>query len=279
MCDASMPVVWLKARPGPHATSLHPPQRSQSVDVPCQDQDVSLGNRAIGNWRRRRALLSGVPQPEQGHPVALLPAPSGGMQPSSAGRRTAAPTASIATVQTNTWAKRDLSLPSGRAWKLLSTMSCVDRDARWPKTRNRAVESVVIPSPPSWINARITTCPKVENSLPVSRTVRPVTHTALVAVNSASSRPIRALADAGGWGGSMAPPSRPGPLPPSSARVGCLRSRCRQKPTVPRLRDSVLHVGVHTRFVQKLLLTYYGRQRFGSGIQPTFRTTHVSLSH
>jgi hypothetical protein len=56
----------------PRATSLHPPQRSQPVDVPRQDQDVGLGNRAIGSRRRRRARLSGLPQPEQSHPVALL---------------------------------------------------------------------------------------------------------------------------------------------------------------------------------------------------------------
>ena len=60
------------AEPDPRATSLHPPQRSKPVDVPRQDQDVGLGNRALGSWRRRWALLPGVPQPEQGHPVALL---------------------------------------------------------------------------------------------------------------------------------------------------------------------------------------------------------------
>src|SRR5262249_23551267 len=155
------------------------------------------------------------------------------MRPSSAGRRTAAPTASIATAHTDTWAKRAASLPSGRARKLLSTMSYVDRDARWPKTRNRAVESVVIPSPPSWINARITTCPNVENSFPVSRTVRPVTHTALVAVNSASRKPIRAPAAARGRVSSSAPTRMAAANPPRSTRVGCRRSRCRQKPTVP----------------------------------------------
>jgi hypothetical protein len=60
------------AEPGPCATSLHPPQRSKPVDVPRQDQDVGLGNRTIGSRRRRRALLPGLPQPEQGHPVAIL---------------------------------------------------------------------------------------------------------------------------------------------------------------------------------------------------------------
>ena len=59
------------AEPDPRMTSLHPPQRSQPVDVPRQDQDVGLGNRTIGSWRRRWALVLGLPQPEQGHPVAL----------------------------------------------------------------------------------------------------------------------------------------------------------------------------------------------------------------
>jgi hypothetical protein len=142
------------------------------------------------------------------------------MRPSSAGRRNAAPTASIATVHTNTWAIRYVSRPSGWARKLLSTRSRVDSDARWPKTRNRAVESVVIPIPPSWINARITMCPNVENSLPVSRTVRPVTHTALVAVNSASSRLIRAPDDARGRVSSSAPTRMAAANPPTSNRVG-----------------------------------------------------------
>ena len=54
------------------------------------------------------------------------------------------------------------------------------------------VESVVMPRPPNWISVRITRWPNVEKSLQVSRTVRPVTHTALVAVNSASNNGIRA---------------------------------------------------------------------------------------
>src|SRR5262245_47807411 len=87
MCDAAIPVVWLKAGAGPRTTSLHPPQRSQLVDVPRQDQDVSLGNRTIGSWRRRQALLPGVPQPEQGHPVALLKGHGAHRLTDGAGRR------------------------------------------------------------------------------------------------------------------------------------------------------------------------------------------------
>ena len=43
------------------------------------------------------------------------------------------------------------------------------------------------PNPPSWISARITTWPKGLQWSAVSTTTRPVTHTADVAVNSASS--------------------------------------------------------------------------------------------
>lgn len=48
------------------------------------------------------------------------------------------------------------------------------------------VEIVMIPRPPAWISMRTTDCPNFERSLPMSRTVRPVTHTADVAVKSAS---------------------------------------------------------------------------------------------
>ena len=47
-------------------------------------------------------------------------------------------------------------------------------------------DSTMMLRPPIWINSMITTCPKVEKSVGVSSVARPVTHTALVAVNSAS---------------------------------------------------------------------------------------------
>ena len=50
-----------------------------------------------------------------------------------------------------------------------------------------------IPSPPDLMSSRITACPNGDKRRPVSTTISPVTHTALVAVNRAS----RAEADTG----------------------------------------------------------------------------------
>jgi hypothetical protein len=51
-------------------------------------------------------------------------------------------------------------------------------------------EKVRSPRPPAWMSPRITSCPKRVNSVPVSRTARPVTQVALVAVNRASIQPM-----------------------------------------------------------------------------------------
>ena len=45
---------------------------------------------------------------------------------------------------------------------------------------------VIIPRPPTWMSAMITSCPKQVNVLGTSIVVRPVTQTALVVVNSES---------------------------------------------------------------------------------------------
>ena len=57
----------------------------------------------------------------------------------------------------------------------------------FPKTRKtKKVEKVMIPNPPNWIKIKIIICPKCVNFVPVSTTVKPVTHVAEVAVNSES---------------------------------------------------------------------------------------------
>ena len=48
------------------------------------------------------------------------------------------------------------------------------------------VDSTMMPRPPTWIMARMSTCPSDEKSCGVSSTMRPVTQVALVAVNRAS---------------------------------------------------------------------------------------------
>ena len=50
---------------------------------------------------------------------------------------------------------------------------------------------VTRPKPPTWIRTRITACPNTVNWVQVSRTTRPVTQVALVAVNMASITRIR----------------------------------------------------------------------------------------
>jgi hypothetical protein len=58
--------------------------------------------------------------------------------------------------------------------------------SRLPNNIAKAVEKVIMPSPPNCISSNITDWPKIEKKLPVSFTTRPVTHTALVLVKSAS---------------------------------------------------------------------------------------------
>ena len=52
---------------------------------------------------------------------------------------------------------------------------------------------VTKPRPPTWISSKTTACPKGVNCVQVSRTTRPVTQVALVAVNMASTTPSRPL--------------------------------------------------------------------------------------
>ena len=61
---------------------------------------------------------------------------------------------------------------------------------RSPRRRDNASatsdESVMIPKPPIWMSTNRTTCPNALQCVAVSTTMSPVTHTAEVAVNSAS---------------------------------------------------------------------------------------------
>ena len=65
------------------------------------------------------------------------------------------------------------------------------RPVRRPTSTNSSrVEAVMKPRPPSWMRTRMTTCPKAVQWVPVSRTTRPVTQTADVAVKKASRRGV-----------------------------------------------------------------------------------------
>jgi hypothetical protein len=71
----------------------------------------------------------------------------------------------------------------------LVSVAAVRRDRR-PRRRKtsspRRDASVMIPNPPTWISARITTSPDVDQYDGVSTMTSPVTHTALVEVNRAT---------------------------------------------------------------------------------------------
>lgn len=65
------------------------------------------------------------------------------------------------------------------------------------ETRSTSSDAaVMIPRPPSWISPRMTASPKPDQYVGVSTTTRPVTHTALVAVNRATMK------------GALSPPAR-----------------------------------------------------------------------
>ena len=58
----------------------------------------------------------------------------------------------------------------------------------------KTVEKVIIPNPPTWKRTIVMICPASERSLPISMVANPVTHTADVAVNRASTNPSRPFA-------------------------------------------------------------------------------------
>ena len=80
----------------------------------------------------------------------------------------------------------------------------------------------MIPNPPTWISTRITTCPNSDQYAPVSTVTSPVTHTAEVAVNTASSRVERSpVAVAAGNDSSTEPTAIAPRNDTASTRPGC----------------------------------------------------------
>ena len=88
--------------------------------------------------------------------------------------------------------------------------------------------SVMKPKPPSWISAMMVTCPAKDQCVAVSTVIKPVRHTADVAVNNASESAL-ALPDADDHGAAnRAVPATMTPRKPrATAIVGrrCLRRR------------------------------------------------------
>ena len=69
-----------------------------------------------------------------------------------------------------------------------SLRSCSDRD--FPIEIENNVMTVINPSPPTWISARITSCPKTDQCVKVSYTTSPVTQVAEVEVKTASRKRV-----------------------------------------------------------------------------------------
>ena len=82
-------------------------------------------------------------------------------------------------------------------YPLAETLSPSSRRSLKPIRRLAASAKKLVrvtrPRPPTWISSKTTACPKGVNCVQVSRTTRPVTQVALVAVNMASTTPSRPL--------------------------------------------------------------------------------------
>jgi len=112
--------------------------------------------------------------------------PSGPPAEANMGYSPIAPITSAASAMNTTKMAARVSLPSGSAASISPSAAELRNDRLLPTTIASTVPNSMMPSPPSWIRARMTTCPKRVKSSPVSRTTSPVTHVALTAVNRAS---------------------------------------------------------------------------------------------
>ena len=103
------------------------------------------------------------------------------------------------------------------------------REIRRPMARNTREAMVMKPKPPTWMSRMITTWPKREKVTPVFTTVSPVTHTAEVAVKSASTKPrVSRSMVATGRVSSSAPSMTTEKKPMASIRPGLSRFTSRE---------------------------------------------------
>ena len=95
---------------------------------------------------------------------------------------------------------------------------------RCPVRSSVAAATVMTPRPPIWMSRMMMVWPKADHPVAVSRTMRPVTQTALVAVNSASSNgALSPSLEATGSVRSSAPRSMTRKNPARMSRKGFLR--------------------------------------------------------
>ncbi len=123
---------------------------------------------------RRHRVEQPVPERLPGRVVVRDPQPQrrGSTVPSGLERRTSAP-------RPGTNSRFDE--PRAPSWPLSAAPSTRRRrPIRRPSSTRPIVARVMIPSPPTWIRSRITTCPNGDQYVPVSTDARPVTQTAEV---------------------------------------------------------------------------------------------------
>ncbi len=109
--------------------------------------------------------------------------------------------------------------------RLLIISCSISRLRKEPKLRKNNPNTLVnvsMPSPPNCRSTRMNACPVRVKSSPVVSTVSPVTQTALVAVNRASTRDISTLADCGRSSSSVPSPINTAKLL-TKIRAGCMR--------------------------------------------------------
>ena len=98
-------------------------------------------------------------------------------------------------------------------------------EIRRPSISMILVANTMKPSPPTWISTSRTACPNREKVVPVSTATRPVTHTAEVAVNRLSSRPMLRPSRVETGSASSSVPSRMMPRKPNTSHSSGRGSR------------------------------------------------------
>ncbi len=137
------------------------------------------------------------------------------------------PAASSAAVKTKMLVISDRKSSPADGRKLVWTASLSLSETRPPATRRMSEENVMMPSPPSWMSARMTVCPKPLKAVAVSTTTRPVTQTAEVAVNRASTKPMRPPRALGGSQSRTPPMKMAGRKLRARTRAGWKNRCCR----------------------------------------------------
>ena len=115
------------------------------------------------------------------------------------------------------------------AFASLAVFSRDRTDMRRARSRPIRAAKIMMPSPPSWMSSMMTTCPNGLQNVGVSTTVSPVTQTAEVAVNSASTNDgdSPAAVEIGSIS-SAVPTSTAEPKPTTTACSGCSRAAARR---------------------------------------------------